>query len=68
VREDSAIGNLESRPGRADLGLAAQDRISRIREGLAARVCKQNEIGVNLDPKISRDLCWIERLAEGKVN
>jgi hypothetical protein len=68
VHEDSAIGNPESRPGRADLGLAAQDRISRTREDLAARVCEQKEIGVNLDPRISRDLCWIERLAEGKVN
>jgi hypothetical protein len=70
VREDSAIGNPESRLGRADLGLAVQDRIcvSRTREDLAARVCEQKEIGVNLDPRISRDLCWIERLAEGKVN
>jgi hypothetical protein len=53
-----------------DLGLAAQDRIciSRTREDLAARVCEQKEIGVNLDPRISRDLCRIGRLAEGKVN
>jgi hypothetical protein len=70
VRKDSAIGNPESRPWRVDLGLAAQDRIcaSRTREDLAARVCEQKEIGVNLDPRISRDLCRIGRLAESKVN
>jgi hypothetical protein len=39
VREDSAIGNPESRSWRVDLGLAAQDRIcvSRAGEDLAAR-------------------------------
>jgi hypothetical protein len=70
VREDSAIGSLESRPWRADLGFVAQDRIcvSRTREDLAARVREQKEIGVNLDPRISRDLRWIERPTEGKVN
>jgi hypothetical protein len=43
VREDSAIGNLESSPWRVDLGLAARDRlgVSRIKEDLAARVCER---------------------------
>jgi hypothetical protein len=68
--EDSAIESPESGFWRVDLGLVAQDRmcVSRIREELAARVCEQKEFGVNLDPRISRDLCRFGGLVEGKVN
>jgi hypothetical protein len=37
-------------------------------EKLAARVCGQKESGVNLDPRISRNLHRFGGLVEGKVN
>jgi hypothetical protein len=70
VREDSAIGNLESRPWRVDLSLAAQDRC--VFQGLG-RILRlgfvsEKKVGVDLDPGIFRDLRRIERPTEGKVN
>jgi hypothetical protein len=39
--------------------------VSRTGEDLAARVCDQKGIGVDLDSRIFRDLRWTERPAEG---